>query len=434
MHQDDVQAFALGVTRFGQPILRLLHLVRVVVHHHPAANRHVVRHVAEDTRRREAVRRQLVTLQHVVDQALAVDRRGKRLAHGHIIKRRLAVDETVVVGAQARGDEQLLAQLRVSLDAVHVRQRRSPTGIGSHVNLVGLVHRHLGRGFHDDGTLDDLDLNRIRIHPQRVLHQPHIGAVGPLLQGVGTVGDDQTRFGPVVAIGLDGGLGHGEGDPHTRDGGEVARRLFQRELHRGVVQRLDPDGVPQLAEVLGVRAGRVVLLRALDDVQHVGVIRSGGRVQGALDAVLDVHSGYRAQILKLARGGVAMDPMHVVAYLVGPGQPVFRCRPLGRQRGDHVGLLVEAGQPHKHLADHPDRGGISGQARVEAGRLGAYVGVQGDFRLSRGRRWGHLDQLLDLDRLLDHDGLDHLLALFRNHHRLDDGLRRCWGTTLSRNH
>ena len=140
----------------------------------------------------------------------------------------------------------------------------------------------------------------------RLLADAQVGRLLPGDQLIRPVCDDVLRLGPVVTVGVDRPAGLGPCWREPRDHGEVCGGLLQREADVRGVERLHADqaGVGDSATV--------VVLRVLDDGEHVGVARTCRRIQRPQDAVRDVARGHRDPV----------RPGHVVPQCEGVDQSV----------------------------------------------------------------------------------------------------------------
>ena len=133
--------------------------------------------------------------------------------------------------------------------------------------------------------------------PVLPLHQSHRLVVLPAGQLVRAVGDDAGRLRPLLSVLLHRLAVHGEEGRVRRLGDEPRLRAGQLHLECVLVGRAHADLVAERSAVL---LTRVVVGRADDPVELVGVAGGELRVENPLPGVLEICGGDRVTVRPLA--------------------------------------------------------------------------------------------------------------------------------------
>ncbi|MPL95504.1 hypothetical protein SDC9_41675 [bioreactor metagenome] len=274
-------------------------------------------------RREMGADRRAVTEHRAVDDVLAVDRMGDRLAHLHVVQRRGAVVHREDGLAFGGADHHLEARIGLEL---HQR-----LGGGEVREGVDIARHHCreGRGRVGDEAEGGLGERRLRAPVARIGGQRDVIALHPVGEREGAGADGMGGLGRDAF----GGDDHRIAPGHLRREGAVGRA--QHHLHRRRVDHLDRGD-----------AGEEGLLR-------IGAVLGTGTVEAELH-VLGVEAGAVVE-------GRAGDQMEDVAGAV------LRHLPAAGKCRQHCTIGAETGQPLEevridHLVDR--RGGARGRVEV----------------------------------------------------------------------
>ena len=353
---------------------------------------HYVLRVARESRRKDAVGGLDQLRQDARRYQLLVDGVVERLAELDVVEGRHARVESDVGDAEARRrDDQLLVQRLVGIeDPLQVVQAHT-----GDLDLVVLVHRHrLAAGeVHDNGFYARQVAIVVLVALQHdALANPVLGELeGTGAHGVVDPPAPSARLHDLAVENVGGGIG--------QLGEEVGLGRVGGYLQGVVVDDLEADDLVCLAVEVLLGAKDVVQVGVGDRRRGVG---RGGSLQGPLEV--------------LGRYGLAVVELRVGPQLEGIYSAVFDGPALG-DVGHQLEVRVQGDETAEHLRHDARRGRVTGQVRVESGRVGPEPP-----KSARRQRLGELARLL-----LEVDGCALRLSLRRGLLGLLFGRRRRHG-------
>ena len=309
----------------------------------------------EHTGRNEGGREFLPGLADGINDVLAVNQLGERLAHVGSLLHGLAVEQLGlyvkgnIVGAQGSDDVEL---------GVVLQGRDFICGNRIDEVEVALVVRALDGGIviaEHELKLFDLHVGGIPV--VGVLHIRHALVMHPALQGVSAVGNKASFQRPGAGV---GGV----------VGSSFHSSLLYREIRRegGQVQHIGTGGSQHNSQGLAV-VGSLhvqVVREAGDTVEHIAVVSSRRGGGGAFPAVFEV---FGAELRAVA-------PFQTITHGEGIGEAVVADGVAGRQVGRGFALSVIGVQAGKAVGSQAGAVHRRVQRRVELRRLGGQVDLQ----------------------------------------------------------
>ena len=285
-------------------------------------------------------------MQDLVDDDVAVDGVGQRLANAHVLQRlrplRLIQVEHVDVGTGLRDRDGLIGVFRL--------QARILAGGDFHaVQLARQIAGQRGVLIVDGQRGDGLDDGVFVVPVVRVRLHHHLFAQHMFLEDIGAVADQRPGLRPFVAIRLDHLLVDREGGGMGQHFREVGQGRVDRHLERVVIDGLHAQIVDR--HFARDDGGGVLDLHQLD---IPGVFRGSRRIGEAFPGIDEVLRGDR----------VAIRPLGVVAQVEGIDGLVLGQIVAQRDAGDEGAGLIFIVKPFEERAQHAGAFDIGVDLRV----------------------------------------------------------------------